>query len=71
MNFHSFTIKDVFRYKTIPTFGRSTIRKIRKNVSAMKNLAARDYEDFLQVCNHFQICRPDFTVWMLGIHACL
>jgi len=37
------------RYKNIPTFGRSTIRRIRKNVSAMKNLAAWDYEGFLQV----------------------
>ncbi|KAJ3963337.1 hypothetical protein EV361DRAFT_813461, partial [Lentinula raphanica] len=33
----------------IPPFGRSTIRRINKHVSAMKNLAARDYEDFLQV----------------------
>ncbi|KAF9060060.1 hypothetical protein BDP27DRAFT_1237471, partial [Rhodocollybia butyracea] len=30
-------------------FGRDTIQKIHKNVSEMRNLAARDYEDFLQV----------------------
>ncbi|KAF5389987.1 hypothetical protein D9757_003833 [Collybiopsis confluens] len=37
------------RFRRIPTFGRDTIRKINKNVSLMQNLAARDYEDFLQV----------------------
>ncbi|KAE9387585.1 hypothetical protein BT96DRAFT_754078, partial [Gymnopus androsaceus JB14] len=36
------------RFRNIPTFGRSTIRKICKNVSDMKNVAARDYEDYLQ-----------------------
>ena len=37
------------RYRAVPTFGRSTIRKFTENVSAMKKLAARDYEDLLQV----------------------
>ncbi|THV05634.1 hypothetical protein K435DRAFT_816329 [Dendrothele bispora CBS 962.96] len=37
------------RYRDIPRFGRDTIWIIRNNVSAMKQLAARDFEDLLQV----------------------
>lgn len=37
------------RYRDIPTFGRGTIRKFNNNVSAMKKMAARDFEDLLQV----------------------
>jgi len=40
-------------YRQVPTFGRDTIRKFDANVSAMKKLAARDWEDLLQVCNYF------------------
>ncbi|KAF5314748.1 hypothetical protein D9611_007063 [Ephemerocybe angulata] len=36
------------RYRQIPTFGRDTIRRFRNNVSEMKQLAARDFEDLLQ-----------------------
>ncbi|THU93782.1 hypothetical protein K435DRAFT_669587 [Dendrothele bispora CBS 962.96] len=36
------------RYRQVPTFGRDTIRKFRNNASAMKHLAARDFEDMLQ-----------------------
>ncbi|KAF8189074.1 hypothetical protein BJ912DRAFT_851013, partial [Pholiota molesta] len=38
------------RYRQVPTFGRGTIRRFTNNASAMKKLAARDYEDLLQVC---------------------
>lgn len=38
------------RYRDVPTFGRSTIRRFSTNVSAMKKLAARNFEDMLQVC---------------------
>lgn len=38
-----------FRFQKMPRFGRDTIRKINKNVSLLQNLAAWDYEDFLQV----------------------
>jgi hypothetical protein len=38
-----------FRYRQIPTFGGDTIRRFSKNASAMKKLAARDFEDLLQV----------------------
>jgi hypothetical protein len=37
------------RFRQLPTFGLSTIRNFRDNVSEMKRLAARDYEDLLQV----------------------
>lgn len=33
----------------MPTFGRDSIRKFASNVSEMKKLAARDFEDILQV----------------------
>ncbi|GJE92524.1 hypothetical protein PsYK624_086780 [Phanerochaete sordida] len=36
------------RFRAVPTFGRSTIRRFHSNVSAMKKLAARDFEDILQ-----------------------
>jgi hypothetical protein len=38
-----------FRYRHVPTFGNGTIRKFHTNASAMKKLAARDFEDLLQV----------------------
>jgi hypothetical protein len=31
------------------TFGRDTIRRFRSNVSELKKMAARDFEDLLQV----------------------
>ena len=39
----------ITRYRAIPTFGRGTIRQFVSNASAMKQLAARDFEDLLQV----------------------
>ena len=37
------------RFRAIPTFGSSTIRRFASNASEMKKLAARDFEDLLQV----------------------
>jgi hypothetical protein len=34
----------------MPTFGRDTIRRLTGNVSEMRKLAGRDFEDLLQVC---------------------
>ena len=39
----------VHRYRQISTFGTGTIRKFSQNSSEMKKLAARDFEDLLQV----------------------
>ncbi|RDB29792.1 hypothetical protein Hypma_014062 [Hypsizygus marmoreus] len=36
------------RFRQIPTFGRDTIRRFSSNVSELKQMAARNYEDFLQ-----------------------
>ncbi|KAG2005526.1 hypothetical protein CC2G_001925 [Coprinopsis cinerea AmutBmut pab1-1] len=36
------------RYRLVPTFGSETIRRFSNNVSEMKQLAARDFEDLLQ-----------------------
>lgn len=38
-----------FSFRSVPTFGRDTIRRFSNNASAMKKLAARDFEDLLQV----------------------
>ncbi|KAJ3556338.1 hypothetical protein NM688_g2089 [Phlebia brevispora] len=38
------------RFRRVPTFGSDTIRRFTNNVSELKKLAARDYEDILQVC---------------------
>lgn len=40
---------DLPRFRQVPTFGRGTIRRFGNNVSAMKKLAGRDFEDILQV----------------------
>jgi hypothetical protein len=37
------------RFRQLPTFGRDSIRKFSNNVSELKKLGARDYENILQV----------------------
>ena len=37
------------KFRDVPTFGRGTIRRFADNVSDMKKLAGRDFEDILQV----------------------
>ncbi|KAJ3833589.1 hypothetical protein F5878DRAFT_665520 [Lentinula raphanica] len=36
------------RFRSVPTFGRGTVRRFVENVSELKKLAARDFEDLLQ-----------------------
>ncbi|RDB29364.1 hypothetical protein Hypma_014985 [Hypsizygus marmoreus] len=36
------------RFRAVPTFGRSTVRRFSDDVSALKKLAARNFEDLLQ-----------------------
>lgn len=38
-----------YRFRKVPPFGRTTIRRFRNNVSELKQMAGRDYEDILQV----------------------
>lgn len=44
-----FTEMYIISYRAVPTFGRDVIRKFSSNSSEMKQLAARDFEDLLQV----------------------
>lgn len=46
-------------YRLVPSFGRGTIRKFSRNVTELKQMAARDYEDLLQVSDpqSDMICR--------------
>ncbi|KAI0310491.1 hypothetical protein OF83DRAFT_1025758, partial [Amylostereum chailletii] len=37
------------RFRDVPTFQHDTIHRFHKNVSGLKKLAARDFEDILQV----------------------
>jgi hypothetical protein len=37
------------RYRQVPPFGKGTIRRFKGSPSAMRKLAARDFEDLLQV----------------------
>ena len=37
------------RFRQVPTFGSDTIRRFANNISELKKLAARDFEDILQV----------------------
>ena len=39
------------RYQQVPPFGNGIIRQFTGNPLAMRKLAARDFEDLLQVCN--------------------
>ncbi|KAG8741835.1 hypothetical protein FRC12_015532, partial [Ceratobasidium sp. 428] len=38
------------RFRLVPTFSNSTIRKFSEDVASLKRLAARDFEDVLQCC---------------------
>ena len=42
-------VRHLDRYRQVPTFGRATVHRFSANASAMKQLAARDFEDLLQV----------------------
>jgi hypothetical protein len=37
------------RFRQVPTFGNGVIRAFADNTSEMKKMAARDFEDILQV----------------------
>jgi hypothetical protein len=39
-------------FRQVPSFGRDGIRRFSANVSEMKKMAARDFEDLLQVIAH-------------------
>lgn len=47
--FYRIPSNPLYRYRQISTFGHGTIRKFAANSSEMKKMAARDFEDLLQV----------------------
>jgi hypothetical protein len=56
------------RFREIATFGRGTIRRFGNNVSGMKKLAARDFEDILQVCLFWCIVFIYLTLILHKVH---
>jgi hypothetical protein len=42
-------LKTLNSYCQVPTFGRDTIQHFQTNVSGLKKMAARNFEDILQV----------------------
>jgi hypothetical protein len=50
------TLNPRHRFRQVPTFGNGVIRKFANNTSEMKKLAARDFEDILQVFLLSSIC---------------
>jgi hypothetical protein len=52
------------QYRQVPTFGNGTIRRFARNPSAMRKLAARDFEDLLQVSTHAIKMARDFIFYM-------
>jgi hypothetical protein len=44
------------RFRQVPTFCNSTIRKFSDDVASLSRLAARDFEDVLQVDHHLFNC---------------
>jgi hypothetical protein len=50
----------------MPTFGSSTIRRFASNASEMKKLAARDFEDLLQVSGMIWLFQEAIVLKMPG-----
>jgi hypothetical protein len=55
----------------MPTFGRDTIRKFCNNVSGMKKLAGRDFEDLLQVCGLNDSLELDIVVQLICLQCAI
>jgi hypothetical protein len=47
------TSRSHVRFRQVPTYGSGVIRRFANNTSEMKKLAARDFEDILQVKFHY------------------
>jgi hypothetical protein len=43
------------RFRQVPSYGNGVIHKFANNTSEMKRLAARDFEDILQVCHLYSV----------------
>lgn len=49
------TEKNCERFRDVPTFGRDSIRRFANNVSELKKLGARDYENLVQVSKYTRL----------------
>ncbi|KAK7037661.1 hypothetical protein VNI00_010884 [Paramarasmius palmivorus] len=58
-----------YRFRQTPTYGRSVIRRFHNNVSDMKKLAARDFEDILQAYAEFDRLVQDLLFTLATWHA--
>ncbi|KIM76449.1 hypothetical protein PILCRDRAFT_12697 [Piloderma croceum F 1598] len=61
------TVDDKDRFRLIPPFGRSIIRRFCSDASQTSKLAARYYEDLLQACNVHII----FVRWLTNYVQCV
>lgn len=59
------------RYRQVPPFGPATIRRFSANTSEMSNMAARNFEDLLQVHlgDHSHLC--SWTNFVQVFYSCL
>lgn len=64
MIYYYYTILTFCRYRAVPTFGLSTIRHFTDNTAAMRKLAARDFEDILQVS---YLSDREVLLWLLVV----
>jgi hypothetical protein len=49
LSFSSSDLLTTLSMRSIPPYGVDTIRRVSNNVSELKKMAARDFEDILQV----------------------
>ncbi|EGN99947.1 hypothetical protein SERLA73DRAFT_53415, partial [Serpula lacrymans var. lacrymans S7.3] len=55
------------RFRQISPFGQSTIRCFSNNASEMKKLAARDFEDLLQVCTGYMYVHQNCSLVVIHL----
>lgn len=56
------------RFRKVPPFGPSTINHIGNDVTEIKRLAARDYEDILQVGNILTAISVYHLLWVVVLY---
>ena len=53
------------RFEKMPVFGKETIRKFSSNTSALNKMAARDFEDILQVMYLLYVADPNSYIFSI------
>ena len=59
------------RFRQISTFGRDTIRRFDGNVSELKKMAARNFDDILQVCHDTILVLILFEITAAPLQCCI